>query len=136
MITNIFSFSYEWSSLSLNLQIPKSLNGTIVFRPLKLQFFYIKKDCKQKNLQKDVKDFLYLFLKSKIAIDVKVQIFTFTKWSVFQICQICATKCGKKSKDKHGSLKNWKFIYFFKNTHLYHQWCHLLFYHKLIFTHV
>jgi hypothetical protein len=41
------------------------------------------------------------FLKSRIVVDVEVQIFTLTKWSIFQICQIGVAKCGKKSKNKN-----------------------------------
>jgi len=71
-------------------------------------------------MPKDVKDFWNPFLKSKIIINVEVQIFTFKKWYTFQICEVGVGKCDNKSRDKNKSLKSWDSILFFQKHTLFH----------------
>jgi len=49
-------------------------------------------------MPKDANFFKNSFLKSKVIVNVKVQIFSFTKWHTFKIPMSIATKCDKKLK--------------------------------------
>jgi hypothetical protein len=71
-------------------------------------------------MPKNVKEFWDPFLKSKIAIDVEVQIFTFKKWYTFQICQIGVAKCDNKSRDTNKSPTSWNSILIFQKHPLFH----------------
>jgi hypothetical protein len=55
-----------------------------------------RRNYKPKKKPKDANFFKNSFLKSKVIIKVKVQIFRFTKWDTFKIPMSIATKCDKK----------------------------------------
>jgi hypothetical protein len=106
----------------VNHQIPKSLNCTKV---RKKNFWTIKnskrKNYKQKKMPKDANFFIIKkthSLKSKVILNVKVQIFNFTKWDTFKIPISIATKCDKKSQKWKWKSKKLKFyLIYTKNTH-------------------